>query len=184
VSSAQEGDVAIVGAGPVGLVLAILLGQRGHAVRVFERRPEPYPLPRAVHFDHEIGRVLQAAGVAGALEGCTEPASVYEWRNAAGEVLLRIGRDERNSLSGWPESNMFSQPELEGILAERARALPSVRVERGCEVCEIRDTGDGVALTVAPAGAARSARSGTTSASASTGWWWTWSRTRRGAGTR
>ena len=38
-----------------GNVLAILLAQRGRRVVVLERRPEPYPLPRAVHFDHEVG---------------------------------------------------------------------------------------------------------------------------------
>lgn len=144
--SATSCDVAIVGAGPVGLVLAILLGRRGWRVDVRERWPAPYPLPRAVHFDHEIGRVLQAAGVAEALAGRTEPASVYEWRNAAGDVLLRIGRDEHTSLSGWPESNMFSQPELERILAERAAALPTVQVTRGCEVGVARDAGDHAVL--------------------------------------
>ena len=150
--SAPDCDVAIVGAGPVGLALAILLGQRGRRVRVFERWPAPYPLPRAVHFDHEVARILQGAGVAAALAGRTEPASVYEWRNAAGDVLLRIGRDAGHSLSGWPESNMFHQPELEQILAERAAALPSVRVERGSEVRALHDRGDHVELDVAPAG--------------------------------
>jgi 2-polyprenyl-6-methoxyphenol hydroxylase-like FAD-dependent oxidoreductase len=153
-SAGEPCDVAIVGCGPVGQTLAILLARRGWRVRVFERFPAPYPLPRAVHFDHEVGRVLQAAGVAGALAGRTEPASVYEWRNAAGEVLLRIGRDARRSLSGWPESNMFHQPELERILDERARALPSLRVERGCEVRAVRDAGGHVELDVAPAGGA------------------------------
>ena len=38
-------DVAIVGYGPVGAALAILLGQRGHRVVVLERHREPYPLP-------------------------------------------------------------------------------------------------------------------------------------------
>jgi 2-polyprenyl-6-methoxyphenol hydroxylase-like FAD-dependent oxidoreductase len=144
---AELQDVAIVGYGPVGQLLAILLGQRGRRVQVLERWPRAYPLPRAVHFDHEIGRVLQAAGVADAVAACTEPASVYEWRNAAGDVLLQIGRDAEHSLSGWPESSMFCQPALERILDERVRSLPSVRVDRGCEVVAARAEGDRVELT-------------------------------------
>ena len=139
-------DVAIVGYGPVGQLLAILLGQRGWRVQVLERWASPYPLPRAVHFDHEIGRVLQSAGVADPLASCTEPASVYEWRNAAGELLLQIGRDAEGSVSGWPESNMFCQPVLERVLDERARSLPSVRVERGCEVVAAREADERVRL--------------------------------------
>jgi 2-polyprenyl-6-methoxyphenol hydroxylase-like FAD-dependent oxidoreductase len=40
-------DVAIVGYGPVGQTLAILLGERGWAVSVFEKQPAAYPLPRS-----------------------------------------------------------------------------------------------------------------------------------------
>jgi 2-polyprenyl-6-methoxyphenol hydroxylase-like FAD-dependent oxidoreductase len=144
----ESADVAIVGYGPVGQLLAILLGQRGFRVHVFERWPEPYPLPRAVHFDHEVARILQSAGVMAPLAGHTEPAPIYEWRNAAGEVLLRFGRDTERSLSGWPESTMFCQPTLERILDERARALPSVSVERGFEVTALAET-DGHAEVVA-----------------------------------
>jgi len=143
--TAFDADVAIVGYGPVGQLLAILLGQRGHRVEVVERWPELYPLPRAVHFDHEVGRILQSAGVAGALAGKTVPASTYEWRNAAGELLIRFGRDMARSLSGWPESSMFCQPELERILDERARAL-GVGVERGAEAVALELTADGAAI--------------------------------------
>src|SRR5688572_15751099 len=131
--SGGEADVAIVGYGPVGQALAILLGQRGWRVRVVERWPEAFPLPRAVHFDHEVARILQAAGVADTLAPRTVAASVYEWRNARGETLILFGRDAERSLSGWPESSMFCQPELERILDERARSLPCVSVERGVE---------------------------------------------------
>jgi 2-polyprenyl-6-methoxyphenol hydroxylase-like FAD-dependent oxidoreductase len=141
-------DVAIAGYGPTGQLLALLLARRGWRVRVFERWPSPYPLPRAVHFDHEVARILQSAGVMDALAGRTEPASVYEWRNAAGEVLIRIGRDAERSLSGWPESNMFCQPELEQILDERVRAQATARVDWGCEVVAAREDGDGVEVSV------------------------------------
>jgi flavoprotein hydroxylase len=148
-------DVAIVGYGPVGQLLAILLGQWGWRVHVLERWPEPYPLPRAVHFDHEVGRILQGAGVGEALAGRTVAAPTYEWRNAAGETLIRFGRDTERSLSGWPESNMFRQPELERILDERARALPSVTVERGTEAVALRSEVDGVSIGARRAGATR-----------------------------
>ncbi|MEO6025994.1 MAG: bifunctional 3-(3-hydroxy-phenyl)propionate/3-hydroxycinnamic acid hydroxylase [Candidatus Binatia bacterium] len=129
-------DVAIVGYGPVGQLLAILLGQRGWRVGVFEKQPAAYPLPRAVHFDHEIGRVLQAAGIADEVRGRTESSDVYEWRNATGATLLRF-ESKAAGLSGWPDANMFAQPEIERLLDQRARTIPSVVVRRGAEVVAI-----------------------------------------------
>lgn len=62
-------DVAIVGYGPGGAVLASLLGQRGHTVAVLEKFPAPYNLPRMSTLDGEIARVLQhAADPAAALK--------------------------------------------------------------------------------------------------------------------
>src|SRR5947199_1713649 len=140
-------DVAIVGYGPVGQTLAILLGQRGWKVGVFEKQPAAYLLPRAVHFDHEVARILQAAGLGEELPRLTEPADTYEWRNAAGETRVVIS-SRGTSPSGWPEANMFAQPELERALDTMVRALPSVEVHRAAEVVDI-----GPALVVAsPAG--------------------------------
>jgi len=143
-ASALECDVAIVGGGPTGLTLAILLAQRGRSVVVLERFPAPYPLPRAVHFDHEVARILQSAGVARELEGFTEPAPIYEWRNAKGEVLLRFGREREAGLSGWPDSNMCHQPRLENALERRARSFAHVRILRGCDAHGLHDAGDAV----------------------------------------
>ena len=140
-------DVAIVGYGPAGQTLAILLGQRGWRVAVFEKQPAAYPLPRAVHFDHEVARILQAAGLGQELPRLSEPADVYEWRNAAGETLLRIG-SKGAGLSGWPEANMFSQPDLERALDTRARALQGVEVLRAAEVVDLRPSGDDVEVVV------------------------------------
>ena len=47
----------------IGFPLSILLAQLGRSVTILERQPEPYPLPRAVHFDDEVGRILQSAGI-------------------------------------------------------------------------------------------------------------------------
>jgi len=144
-------DVVIVGYGPVGQTLAILLGERGWKVGVFEKQAAAYPLPRAVHFDHEVARILQAAGLGGEIPRLTEPADIYEWRNAAGDTLLRIGSRELGSC-GWPEANMFSQPDLERALDVRARSFANVAVHRGREVVDLREDDAGIVVSVADGG--------------------------------
>jgi 2-polyprenyl-6-methoxyphenol hydroxylase-like FAD-dependent oxidoreductase len=115
-------DIAVVGYGPVGNALAILLAQLGRTVTVLERWSEPYALPRAVHFDHEVGRILQSCGIGDGLRAIIEPADIYEWRNATGTTLLRFGQPG-DGPSGWPASSMFNQPKLEQLLDRRAREL-------------------------------------------------------------
>lgn len=148
-STAPVHDVAIVGFGPVSQTLALLLGRAGHDVIALERWPKPYDLPRAVHFDDEIGRIFQAAGVGEEVRAVTDPVpDHYEWRNHEGEPLVRIDWSGTGP-SGWPTASFFSQPGLEAVLAEAAEKLPSVTVVRGCEVTDLQDAVDHVRLTTA-----------------------------------
>ncbi|MDJ0105521.1 bifunctional 3-(3-hydroxy-phenyl)propionate/3-hydroxycinnamic acid hydroxylase [Rhodococcus erythropolis] len=130
-------DVVIVGAGPVGLSLGRMLGLRGHDVVILERWPEPYPLPRAVHFDDEIGRVFQSMGLTDEIKSISAGVpDCYEWRNAAGESLVRIDWSGTGP-NGWPTASFFSQPDLERVLAEAVDAMPNVSLRRGAEVVGI-----------------------------------------------
>ena len=140
-----DAEVIIVGYGPVGSSLAILLAQLGRTVTVLERWPEPYPLPRAVHFDHEVGRILQACGIGDELRTISEPADIYEWRNAEGTTLLRFGQSG-DGPSGWPASSMFNQPMIEQLLDRRAREI-GVDVRRGVDVTGIEQRDDRVVVT-------------------------------------
>jgi len=136
-------DVLIVGYGPVGQLLAILLARRGHRVTVLERQERPYPRPRAVHFDDEIARVFAAAGLAEEIAAISQPSREYDWRNAEGRTLLHFDWGSAGP-SGWPDANMFSQPQLESVLAAAAGSFPNVEVRRGWEAIALTEHGDHV----------------------------------------
>jgi resorcinol 4-hydroxylase (NADPH) len=135
---AAQADVAVIGAGPVGLLVALLLGRRGWQVEVLERQATAYGRPRAVHLDHEAARILQNAGIMDDLTPQTEVMDSYLWRNSAGTALLWLdGAPESPTVSGWPASSMFHQPDLERLLAEAVGRQPGVRVRTGHDVRDV-----------------------------------------------
>ena len=123
-------DVVIVGYGPVGQAVAARLGRAGHRVGVFERFQEIYRLPRAVHIDHEIMRLLQVLGLSEVLAEEMVPVPDYQWFGADGQPLLRFER-QGLSPSGWESDYMFFQPELERAIDSHACVPAGVSVERG-----------------------------------------------------
>ncbi|WP_424185440.1 bifunctional 3-(3-hydroxy-phenyl)propionate/3-hydroxycinnamic acid hydroxylase [Actinokineospora sp. G85] len=142
-----DADVVVVGNGPIGAVLSVLLAQRGWRVTVLERRPRPYRLPRATSFDGETARLLAATGIGADLGRITEPANGYQWQTAAGEALLDIAFTTSGRY-GWPDANTVHQPALEELVAARVAALPEVTVLRGHEVVDIADGDQGARVTV------------------------------------
>ena len=61
-------DVIIVGCGPVGAFAANLLGKAGLHTLILDRETAPYSLPRAVHIDHEMARLMADVGLWARLE--------------------------------------------------------------------------------------------------------------------
>lgn len=142
-------DVAVVGYGPTGAMLAIRLGQLGYRVGVFERWFDIYDLPRAVHFDDEVGRIFQAAGLRDEILAITDPVpDFYEWRNRHGQALLKIDWAAPGE-QGWPRANFFTQPELQRVLDRQVRTVRSAQVFAGWEVRSAQDRGDHVAFEAA-----------------------------------
>src|ERR1700758_2299252 len=56
-------DVIVCGLGPVGQLLALLLGDRDVRTLAIDREHEPYALPRAAVIDDEVLRIFQAVGL-------------------------------------------------------------------------------------------------------------------------
>ncbi|WP_436530589.1 bifunctional 3-(3-hydroxy-phenyl)propionate/3-hydroxycinnamic acid hydroxylase [Actinoplanes sp. HUAS TT8] len=125
--------VVIVGAGPTGLTAAIMLARRGVECLVLERFPEPYPLPRAVHFDDEVFRILAGLGLADELRKISRPAPGMQLVDPALRPLATFTRDPVGP-HGFPQANMFDQPDLERLLRSELRSLPRARLRQPIEV--------------------------------------------------
>lgn len=141
-------DVAIVGYGPVSKLLATLLGQKGWKVSVHEKYPKTYPLPRAVHLDDEIARILQSIIPSSEIERNTIVANdFYEWVNADRQTLLRIDWTQYG-ISGWPGHLFFSQPEIEELMDTACHNNDTVSVNYGSEAVGLTEFDDHVELIV------------------------------------
>jgi len=133
-------DVAIVGLGPVGALLANLLGQAGLTVDVHERDREIHALPRAVHFDGEIMRIFQAADLAEEVARCAR-ASPYGARyiDPSGRVLVERRGIEGEGPQGWAGSWYFHQPDLDRTLRAGLERFPNVSVRLESEIATPED---------------------------------------------
>lgn len=145
---AFDTDVTIVGAGPVGTLLAILLGQAGKTVHLVERWTTHYGLPRAVTYDHEIARVLATLGI----DSENDPAisyhdELYYWKNRD-RKNLQIVDWQSQSASGWRVRYWFNQPMMERRLLEIAAGLPSVTILRGWQGVGLEQDQQGVTLSI------------------------------------
>ena len=131
-------DVTIVGFGPVGKLLAIQLGRKGHRVVVVDRKQSGYPLPRAVTHCSDFARILQSIGLApDIIPEVTLPYDdMYVWRNGEGRTLVEVDWSGHGE-SGWYNTYFFNQPALEDRLDALVTALPSVTVLRGWEAGEL-----------------------------------------------
>lgn len=148
-SDLTQYDVGIVGYGPVGATMATLLARAGLAVAVFERDSAPYALPRAGHFDGEIMRVLQSAGIADALAPSLAVGVGMKFLAADGRLLVNWPRPQEIGPQDWYASYRFYQPELEAHLRAAFAAASAHPARLSCELTKLEQDADGVRLTVA-----------------------------------
>ena len=146
-------DVLVVGGGPVGVTLALLVAGEGARVIVAEAAADIYPLPRAAHNDHEIVRVFQQIGVAEPIMATSRSASRYDFLTAGGEILMRFDTGASLGPAGWPASNMIHQPSIEAALRQRLSVTIGAQLRSNWTFETQRATADGVtAYFSTPAG--------------------------------
>ncbi|GAA4691750.1 bifunctional 3-(3-hydroxy-phenyl)propionate/3-hydroxycinnamic acid hydroxylase MhpA [Phytohabitans rumicis] len=138
-------QAAVIGAGPTGTTAAIMLARRGVECLVLDRWPEVYPLPRAVHFDDEVFRILAGLGVGEQVRAISRPAAGMRLVDANLRPLAEFTRDPHAGPHGYPQANMFDQPDLERVLRARLAELPHARLRTGVEVFAVEQVPGGPA---------------------------------------
>ena len=144
-------DVAVVGMGPVGKMMALLTARAGHRVLVCDRKDATYALPRAVAHDAEIARLWQSAGLPpDAMPEAVEPYDdLYVWVDRAGETLMEIDWSGPDP-SGWNTTYFYHQPSLEARLDQQMETHADVVVRRPFAAVVRGQDADGVDLLLEP----------------------------------
>ena len=139
-------DVAIVGAGPVGLTIANYLGCMGIRTLVVEQRDTLIDYPRGVGMDDECLRSFQAIGLADAVAAHTIPGQKMRFLTMTGKTFALI--DPQTKEFGWPRRSSFIQPMIDRILFQGLQRFKDVEVEFGTELISFDADDDGVRLEV------------------------------------
>ncbi|WP_354637571.1 FAD-dependent oxidoreductase [Kitasatospora camelliae] len=139
---AVDADVAVVGAGPVGLCAALLLARAGLGVVVLERRGGPVTESRATDLHARTLEALTPSGLAAALHPLGRRVDAVEmWaqgRRLGGFGLARLR-------SPYPYILTVPQCATEGLLAAEAERH-GVRVHRSVAVHGVEEDAQGVTV--------------------------------------
>lgn len=139
-------QVAIAGAGPVGLMIANYLGQMGVSVLLIEKLDSLIDYPRAIGIDDEALRAMQAVGLVDNVLPHTTPWHAMRFLTPKGRCFADI--QPMTDEFGWSRRNAFIQPQVDGVLYEGLSRFPHVRCLFSREVEAFSQDSDGVTLSL------------------------------------
>jgi 2-polyprenyl-6-methoxyphenol hydroxylase-like FAD-dependent oxidoreductase len=155
--SAQRTDILIVGAGPVGMTLAIDLARRGVACRIVESLPSFAVGTRARGISPRTQEIFEDLGVLQPLREYDEPRLPTRFYDRAGAVVrvAEAGGSDAAPLAApgvpHPAPLVVNQHFTDRVLRERLESL-DVHVELDCRLEDYESNADHVVARLSRAG--------------------------------
>lgn len=134
-------QVLVIGYGPVGAALAVMLGRYGVRALIVDKAMDIALMPRAIALDNEALRILQMMGLAeDAFERVVIPKVKMHcpYVGQFGEV------NTKGSIDGHPKLVTFYQPDLEHALRQEIAQFSSITVSTGLELVDLIQIENGV----------------------------------------
>ena len=159
----MDTEVLVVGAGPVGLTLAVDLGRRGIRCTLIEQKEAPQFLPKMERCNARTMEIYRRLGLAGKIRAAglrsDIPMDVFVILAMNEPPLLHLpypsvdaAKAEALTVNEGTEPaepyQLISQYTLEPLLKEIAESLPSVSVRYGTEFLSLTQDEAGVSATV------------------------------------
>ena len=160
-------EVLVVGAGPVGLTLAVALGQAGIRCTLVERKDAPQFLPKMERCNARTMEIFRRMGIAERVRAAglraDVPMDVYIIEAMNRAPLLKHAYPSvsvaRRAIDACTDGSLplepyqlISQYTLEPLLKSIAESLPSVCVKYGHEFLSFHDDGSAVTAQVKQGG--------------------------------
>ncbi|MFZ2178954.1 MAG: bifunctional 3-(3-hydroxy-phenyl)propionate/3-hydroxycinnamic acid hydroxylase [Rhodococcus sp. (in: high G+C Gram-positive bacteria)] len=139
--------VVVAGAGPVGSAVATLLSDYGIECLVLDRWESVYPQPRAVHLDDEVHRIVSRLGLADEFARISRPGQGLRLVDRDMRVLAEFRRSTATGVHGFPQANMFDQPEFEQLLRSGLARRDTVTFRGNVEITDVANTREGSRVT-------------------------------------
>jgi 3-(3-hydroxy-phenyl)propionate hydroxylase len=155
-NAVRDVDVLIVGAGPVGLTLANILGLQGVRTLVVDERDDLIDYPRGVGLDDEALRAFQAIGLVEHVLPHTVPNQILRFFDGNRRLLAEMAPPDARF--GWPKRNGFVQPMVDAELLRGLDRFDCVDVAWNARMESYEETADGVTVAIAGTPSAVTAR--------------------------